>query len=224
MGGAHQDARVHPRERDERSAHEVRAGARGGAVPVDGRRARSRATPRRRDRCDRSPYRGSARVRRRSAQPSGAHGVAGRGRDREREALRGHTPASRCPHHAHTAEPGARGGDSARGPLRRGHPRRPPADRRGLVPDLAHRSRGGRARTGGLRPSQRRRPRGPGRAADGAPARRAKRRRGRRAAGGAARRRATSSSGCSSASRTSVPSRTRTRSSCARWRTRPRWA
>ncbi len=37
MGGADPHPRVHPRQRDRRPAHEVRPGARGGAVPVDDR-------------------------------------------------------------------------------------------------------------------------------------------------------------------------------------------
>ena len=160
VGRAHEDARVHPRQRDERPAHEVRARARGGAVPVDGRRAGARATRRRGDGCDRSPYRGPARVRRRSAQLSRAHRVAGCGRDRERQALRGHAPAGRRADHAHPAQPGARRGHAARGPLRRGHARRPPADRRRLVPDLAHRSRCRRAQPRRLRPARRHRPPG----------------------------------------------------------------
>ena len=110
------------------------------AVPVHG-------TRRRRAGCGRSPYAGAARVRRRSAQLPRAHRVARGGRDREREALRGHAPAGGGAHHAHAAEPGARGGHAARGPLRRGHARRPPAARRRLVPDLADRPRGRRART-----------------------------------------------------------------------------
>ena len=47
LGGAQQPAGVHPRERDGRPALQVRAGARGGALPVDGGgadRARARAT------------------------------------------------------------------------------------------------------------------------------------------------------------------------------------
>ena len=48
------------------------------------------------------------------------------------------------------AQPVARGGDAARGPLRRRHPRRAPAARRGRLPDLAARRRRGRAGAGGL--------------------------------------------------------------------------
>ena len=59
------------------------------------------------------------------------------GRDRERAALRGGEPAGRRADHAHPAEPVARGGHLARGPLRRGHARRAPAAGRGRLPDLA---------------------------------------------------------------------------------------
>ena len=222
MGRAHQDARVHPRPRARRPAHEVRAGARGGALPVDGGGAGDRAG-RRRPGCGGSPYSGSARVRHRSAQLPRAHGLARRGRDREREALRGHSPAGGGAHHAHAAEPGARGGHAARGPLRRGHARRAPAARRGLVPDLAHRPGGRRAQPGRRRPARlehESRPRRPASRPDA---------RGANAAPSTTScwwrrwRRGTSSSGSSAALRAGAPSTTRTPSCCARWRTRRRW-
>ena len=63
-----------------------------------------------------------------------------------------HAPARGRAHDAHAAEPVARGGDAARGPLRRGHARRAPAARRGRVPDLAARPRCRRAELAGADP------------------------------------------------------------------------
>ena len=63
LGGPAPHAGVHPRPGDGRPAHEVRAAAPGGALPVDGRGPDP--GPRGRDdRRDRAPHRGAARVRR----------------------------------------------------------------------------------------------------------------------------------------------------------------
>ena len=153
LGRAHAQARVHPRAGDAGPAHEVRAGARGGALPVDGRRAP--AVPLRGgDRCGGAAHRGAARVRRRRPQVPRPHRLARGGRDRERPAIRGDAPARRRPHDAHATEPGARRRDAARGPARRGHARRARAARRGHLPDLAARRRGRRARAGRGRPTR----------------------------------------------------------------------
>ena len=146
---AHEDARVHPRQRARRPADEVHPGARGGAVPVDDRGADPRQG-RRRDRSGRPAHRGPARVRRRRAQLPRPHRVARRRGDRERAALRGDPPARPGAHHADPAEPGARRGHPTGGPLRRRHARRPRAARRRRVPDLPPRHRVGRARARGL--------------------------------------------------------------------------
>ena len=113
LGGAYEDARVHPRERDGRPADEVRARARGGALPVDGRRADPRQGWRR-DRGGGPAYRRTTRVRRRRAQLPRAHGVAGGRRDRERPALRGDPPPGSDADHATRAEPGPCCGHGAR--------------------------------------------------------------------------------------------------------------
>ena len=77
------------------------------------------------------------------------------GRHRERQAVRRRPPSRRRSHHAHGAEPVARLGGPARGSLRRGHARRSSAAGGGLVPDLAPRAGGPRARARRHRPSER---------------------------------------------------------------------
>ncbi len=197
LGRAHQDAGLHPRQRARRPAHEVRAPARGAALPVDGRGAR--AGPRRRgDRRDRAAHPGAARVRRRRGQLPRPHRLAGGGRDRERPALRRRQAQGGGADHAHRAESGPRGGHAARGALRDREPRGAGAAARRPLPGLAPRPRGPGAGPGGQRPAggargrARRVPLGADARAD---AQRAARCRaaggggGRTAAGGAARRR-----------------------------------
>ena len=84
-------------------AHEVRARARGGALPVDGRRPDARPLGRGAGR-RRAAHRGPARVRRGRAQLPRAHRVARGGRDRERAALRGDAAARRRAHEPRRAE------------------------------------------------------------------------------------------------------------------------
>ena len=154
LGGSHQDARLHPRERARGPTHALRARAGGGALPVDGGGPHPDQVGRR-DRRDRSPYRGAAGVRRRRAELPRAHRVAGGRSHRERAAFRGDAPACRGSHHPHAAQPGARGRDAARGPLRRGDTRGPGAARGGRLPGLPPGSRRRRAAPGRLRPSGR---------------------------------------------------------------------
>ena len=152
LGGPHEGARLHPRERARGPAHALRRGARGGALSVDGGRAHP-GQVRRRDRRGGAAHRGAEGVRRRRAQLPGAHGVAGGRRDRERPALRGDPPPGRVAHHAHPVEPGARRGHAARGPLRRGHARPAGAAGRRRLPGLPPRRRQRRAAPGRLRSS-----------------------------------------------------------------------
>ena len=79
------------------------ARARGGALPVDGRRSDA-GTLRRGARRRRPAHGGAPRVRRGRAQLPRPHGVAGGGRDRERAALRGDAAARRRPHQPRRAE------------------------------------------------------------------------------------------------------------------------
>ena len=162
LGRAHQDARVHPRARARGPAHEVRARARRGALPVDGRRADPRAR-RRRDRRGRAAHGGAARVRRRRRSTSSS--TRRRwwpGAIENAQLYEERAPARRRAHHAHPAEPVAGRGDAARGPLRRGHARGAPAARRRRLPDLAPRRRGRRADAGRRRPAGRLGRPGPG--------------------------------------------------------------
>ena len=87
--------------------------ARGGALPVDGRRPDPRARGRD-DRGDRAPHRGAARVHRGHAEAARAHRLAGQRRDRERAAVRPAAPARRRAH----AALGARAGGRRRRPTR----------------------------------------------------------------------------------------------------------
>ena len=164
MGRRARRAGVHPRQRPRRPPHEVLPRARGGEVPVAARGAGHRAL-RRRDRRHHRAHRGPARVLGRRGRLPRDLGVARRGRDRERAAVRGDAPARDRARAARRARRGDRARRRARGARPdRGRPR-PPAARRAGLPRVSPRlgQRGARA--------HRQRPRAGGSAADTRPGR-----------------------------------------------------
>ena len=150
------EAVVHPRRRARRPAHEVRARARGGEVPVVARPS-DRRQDGRSHRRDHGSHRGAARVLgRRGRLPRQLREPRGR-RDRERAALRGDAPAGVGARAADRARRGDRPRGRARRPARDGGPGRATAARGARMPRLPPRSgeRGARAPRERARPGQR---------------------------------------------------------------------
>ena len=178
LGRAHARAGADPRQRPRRPAHALRRGARGGALPVDGRRAALQAG-RRRHRGGRPAHRRAARVRRGGRELPRQRGVARRGRDREPRALPRDAPPCRRADRPLAARRGAGGGDPPRGALRDDHARRARPARRRRVPAVPLRADARRPRAGRGEPARGGR-RAPARGGHRAAVRRARPRRARR--------------------------------------------